>query len=487
MIEKLYTVEEVAEMASVTGRTIRNYLKSGKLVGRKIGGQWRFPESEVQRLLTGEEIDENENSTNEPQSFKNDAQNQNGNFQSAPSSQPTYSYANTSPSTQPINTIPEPMRNQSQNQVSSAQNFFGSAPSFENSSYPQPQNFSQVPVAPSTYTQIPAENQTGTPQYSNPFNSQPPTPSNFTAFSSAPYEQNKQGYTSQPTMPYNPYQQQNQTYSFNPNSNLYNVASNTSAYTQGYQNLNFSAGTNNQQAVNQPYFNNGQPTIPQNQFVAPAVQPSAYSIPNTYGNRNSTFGQPAAEQAPAYTPAPPTANPANQYFQAPAESTMKHSYTEPVKSLRNSEDAPKSSALTELLNAYATQVYEAGASLEKKEDALPKQETTTEQNIQPVSAKPKEELVPQTELSEVGKQVTGFLGEVHDCSAGPQVCAIIDLYQSLESAKITSQRLTEMAETESENGIACNCFVEFDSRYFVARYTIFGSSYYLAKCIEYIG
>lgn len=53
MLEKLYTVEEVAELASVTGRTIRNYLKSGRLVGRKIGGQWRFPESEVQRLLSG--------------------------------------------------------------------------------------------------------------------------------------------------------------------------------------------------------------------------------------------------------------------------------------------------------------------------------------------------------------------------------------------------------------------------------------------------
>ena len=28
MIEKLYTVEEVAELASVTGRTIRNYLST---------------------------------------------------------------------------------------------------------------------------------------------------------------------------------------------------------------------------------------------------------------------------------------------------------------------------------------------------------------------------------------------------------------------------------------------------------------------------
>lgn len=67
MIEKLYTVEEVAELASVTGRTIRNYLKSGRLVGRKIGGQWRFPEAEVQRLLNGGEPEPAEEPAPEPQ------------------------------------------------------------------------------------------------------------------------------------------------------------------------------------------------------------------------------------------------------------------------------------------------------------------------------------------------------------------------------------------------------------------------------------
>ena len=43
MIEKLYTVEEVAELASVTGRTIRNYLKSGRLVGRAGVGRQQAP------------------------------------------------------------------------------------------------------------------------------------------------------------------------------------------------------------------------------------------------------------------------------------------------------------------------------------------------------------------------------------------------------------------------------------------------------------
>ena len=40
--EKLYSVEEIAKMTSVTTRTIRNYLRNGILTGTKIGGQWRF-------------------------------------------------------------------------------------------------------------------------------------------------------------------------------------------------------------------------------------------------------------------------------------------------------------------------------------------------------------------------------------------------------------------------------------------------------------
>lgn len=50
-MEKLYTVEEIATMTSMTTRTIRNYIKDGLLKGRKIGGQWRFTEEDIKNLM----------------------------------------------------------------------------------------------------------------------------------------------------------------------------------------------------------------------------------------------------------------------------------------------------------------------------------------------------------------------------------------------------------------------------------------------------
>lgn len=49
--EKLYTVEDIANMTSLTSRTIRNYLKDGSLQGKKIGGQWRFTIEDIKRLF----------------------------------------------------------------------------------------------------------------------------------------------------------------------------------------------------------------------------------------------------------------------------------------------------------------------------------------------------------------------------------------------------------------------------------------------------
>lgn len=49
--EKLYTVEDIANMASLSSRTIRNYLKDGSLKGRKIGGQWRFTMKDIEGLF----------------------------------------------------------------------------------------------------------------------------------------------------------------------------------------------------------------------------------------------------------------------------------------------------------------------------------------------------------------------------------------------------------------------------------------------------
>jgi len=50
-MEKLHTVEDIANMTTLTTRTIRNYLKDGLLKGRKIGGQWRFTEEDIKNLL----------------------------------------------------------------------------------------------------------------------------------------------------------------------------------------------------------------------------------------------------------------------------------------------------------------------------------------------------------------------------------------------------------------------------------------------------
>ncbi|MDZ4993187.1 helix-turn-helix domain-containing protein [Clostridium perfringens] len=49
--EKLYTIEDIAEMTRLTSRTIRNYLKDGILEGKKIGGQWRFTMKDIEKFL----------------------------------------------------------------------------------------------------------------------------------------------------------------------------------------------------------------------------------------------------------------------------------------------------------------------------------------------------------------------------------------------------------------------------------------------------
>ena len=55
-LEKLYSVEEVAEMTAVTTRTIRNYLRKGVLTGTKIGGQWRFRQEDIMHMFNQETV-----------------------------------------------------------------------------------------------------------------------------------------------------------------------------------------------------------------------------------------------------------------------------------------------------------------------------------------------------------------------------------------------------------------------------------------------
>lgn len=63
--EKLYTIEDIAEMTRLTSRTIRNYLKDGILEGKKIGGQWRFTMKDIENFFdnnkTNQDINTNYN------------------------------------------------------------------------------------------------------------------------------------------------------------------------------------------------------------------------------------------------------------------------------------------------------------------------------------------------------------------------------------------------------------------------------------------
>lgn len=55
--ERLLKVSEVAERLRLNEETVRRWLRSGKLKGRLMGSTaagYRIPESEVQRVLSGE-------------------------------------------------------------------------------------------------------------------------------------------------------------------------------------------------------------------------------------------------------------------------------------------------------------------------------------------------------------------------------------------------------------------------------------------------
>lgn len=51
MNDKLLTPEQAAEILTVAPKTIREWLKSGKLSGVKVGRLWRIKESDLQCLL----------------------------------------------------------------------------------------------------------------------------------------------------------------------------------------------------------------------------------------------------------------------------------------------------------------------------------------------------------------------------------------------------------------------------------------------------
>lgn len=55
-LERLYTLEEIAKITSLTTKTVRNHLRTGTLRGRKIGGQWRFTASDIREMMSQEGV-----------------------------------------------------------------------------------------------------------------------------------------------------------------------------------------------------------------------------------------------------------------------------------------------------------------------------------------------------------------------------------------------------------------------------------------------
>ncbi|MHB0978876.1 MAG: helix-turn-helix domain-containing protein [Thermoleophilia bacterium] len=50
-LERVYTVNQVAEMLQTAPLTIRRYLKAGKIRGFKVGKDWRITESDLQAFI----------------------------------------------------------------------------------------------------------------------------------------------------------------------------------------------------------------------------------------------------------------------------------------------------------------------------------------------------------------------------------------------------------------------------------------------------
>lgn len=58
MTEELLTIEEVATMLDMHTRTIRRYIKEGKLTAVKVGGRWRVKKIDLKKLMGDEGFNE---------------------------------------------------------------------------------------------------------------------------------------------------------------------------------------------------------------------------------------------------------------------------------------------------------------------------------------------------------------------------------------------------------------------------------------------
>lgn len=55
MSTKVYTTEEVSKMIDVSERTIRNYIKAGKIKAVKVGNKYIISEDNYMKFINGED------------------------------------------------------------------------------------------------------------------------------------------------------------------------------------------------------------------------------------------------------------------------------------------------------------------------------------------------------------------------------------------------------------------------------------------------
>lgn len=424
LLEKMFTVDEVAEMASVTSRTVRNYIKEGKLHGHKLGGQWRFPEAEVQRLLYGGA--ESSAAPAEPSSKA-----------SAPI--PEQPFLN---EVKPEPVVPEPQpaapETPDPTPYIQPQQQAPAATAVETTAVPDPPAASaaQVAAVPDVDAKDTANN---TPPADPGMANTPSIPPSTLPHTDAPVQ--KKAEAPQHTIP---------------------VA---------LSGLPSSAPPAAPAPVAPP-----QPTFEED-FLVPEdvkafIQPYQQSDPNI---------SPAAADEAFYSSllennsiSPETAyRPSSSYQQiAPGSAPQEESATpEPAAPAKASSSPPAASH-----NEPAAQYN------------IPVSSRTPLPSVSKGGGRQSRGgVLSNFELSDVGKRVAQFTSEVHDCSNGAQICMVYDVHQSLAAAKITSDKIVQTAAELSTDGIPCLSFVEFDARYYIARYTLFGSSAFLKFCLDILG
>lgn len=55
-MEKYFGINEVSAMTGLTTRTLRNYIKSGVLIGEKVEGIWRFTETDFEKFISNPNV-----------------------------------------------------------------------------------------------------------------------------------------------------------------------------------------------------------------------------------------------------------------------------------------------------------------------------------------------------------------------------------------------------------------------------------------------